>query len=1642
MSDEKVKRPKIKLISHSYSATIEDNFRGSGETELHYWCLERDSKPALVRLTKTPIYCYTAFPQFVKNKFTGKKERITWDSTLALRFYQIIFKMMDSKGNAPIESIFDKKRLLYYYKGDIKTPMIRFSFNTVSALRHYKNIINKPFRIDDMEDVILTIMEETVDPVLRLNTIKNLGYSQWFEVEAEEILIDDEDRISYDGGRDKINREYIADWKTIRPISKEESKGWNSNPRKATIDIECYTPNHNQMTDCDRHDNLVWLISIIFAQKGKPDEKYLISILPMNETKNKYCKHSLDDCEFILADDEEDLIIKFANLIKYLSPEIIDGWNIYGFDFNYLRKRMTKIGGIFPSMGRLLFEKEEFFVIKEWQSSGFGSNKICYPIAKGIICLDELQSVKRLFKYDKYTLDFCSKEILKNKDLEKHNISAKEMFVRYEQLNKTKKALKRFNDGKKSKKTKEQLEKDYLKALDDITEVGIYCLQDSILVNKIYTAINLWIDLVEMSNVAGVTVSDVTTKGQQVRSFSKIYNKAYRENVVINNRIMKKVHYSGGFVNDPDVGLKDNIITLDFAGLYPSIIIALNICYTTLIDPKDWDNVNENDYTPVIFYQEEPVDGVKTTRKDIDLDIPDDNAIEDDYDDDLEAEIEQNEEIDFENMTNEKYEDLFNKFFNFKKKKISKKKKVKTISVRHEYRFVKASVRKGILPMVCEELSAARKDANKELKKLKNTAENLSNIRKDIIDINKLNELELAIFKSEPEKYLYKYNKNIIDETKLNNEELNIYHNNPNELKIRKDMINQKKLSEDELKIFKNTPENILNSFNDTHIIKPNIYKEKLDKKYTDLVNKKNVLTSLYDNYNNIYKECVFSKEKIYNKEFINLIGLYNKDILNTINNNESKINFDLMDVSMNDYWLSKNNLINHINNINNCVENSNNDQLHILLKEKNIYLREYRDKVELLSQEAAKYIDINNKAYGFEDSRTVQYLKLKKSLGSIIEILKFSEVIDECEEKKKLINQNKDKADKLSNKISELEIILNYTKEENSVADVDNIEENKDLYELMSQLDQSIKELEKINIYLDNNKIEDVIELDYYESNIDKYLSLYDGQGGECNGKISDIDNELKLLKEQISTLIELIDSNNFMKDLHSKIKEILTSADVMNSYQLAIKMTNNSMYGFIGVQEGGKLPLIEGALSVTAYGRQSIEKVNNYAISKYNAKIVYNDTDSSMIDLGLKDPRDCEIWGNRLQREMSGTPEIKKRNGQIIPAVESQCNFPSPMKIEYEKGGRMFAIRKKKYVMYTLKSDGTFEIDNKGNKKILKRGITIARRDNCPYVRECYTELLTCIMERESIFKAFKIICDYVIRLLDDKIPFDKMIIIKGVGSNYASETAAMKVFSEELNSRGQIVQAGDRLSYVIVTPHNDPKCKTLGMKMREVLMYKNAIEREGDDYDPESEYPKEKLDYLYYILHNLMNPIDQIFNIAYREELKYCGLIHNNHGSSKANITTPVKFLASFIKAHMRNNLLDIETVYKRSVEDIKELPLMFENRYGRLKEEMLEYSRGVANYFEQVRINKMKLQAKNEENIKKEEKKKLIFKNKEEDIIEKKKKLVFKNKKEDVIENNVIEKKKLVFKKKEKTECQIKEKIKDTFTNTSGYIIKTL
>ena len=97
-------------------------------------------------------------------------------------------------------------------------------------------------------------------------------------------------------------------------------------------------------------------------------------------------------------------------------------------------------------------------------------------------------------------------------------------------------------------------------------------------------------------------MSFLISRGQQIKVFSMILRKCLSVNLLVPT--LRKgfvggddAGYEGATVLDPiKAYYEEPIATLDFASLYPSIMQAYNLCYSTLVSPIDVKKLNPNQY--------------------------------------------------------------------------------------------------------------------------------------------------------------------------------------------------------------------------------------------------------------------------------------------------------------------------------------------------------------------------------------------------------------------------------------------------------------------------------------------------------------------------------------------------------------------------------------------------------------------------------------------------------------------------------------------------------------------------------------------------------------------------------------------------------------------------------------------------------------------------------------------------------------------------------------------------------------------------------------------------------------------------------------------------------------------------------------
>eukprot|EP01050_Picozoa_sp_SAG11_P027940 SAG11_NODE_7278_length_1167_cov_0.997191_1_plen_191_part_10 len=129
-----------------------------------------------------------------------------------------------------------------------------------------------------------------------------------------------------------------------------------------------------------------------------------------------------------------------------------------------------------------------------------------------------------------------------------------------------------------------------------------YCLKDAYLPQQLFDKLMYMYNYVEMARVTGVPISFLLGRGQMIKVMSQLMRKGREQNLVLPVRSRSQDdqlggnEYEGATVLDAISGFyKEPIATLDFASLYPTIIQAHNLCYTTLVPPRDVKDMSEEE---------------------------------------------------------------------------------------------------------------------------------------------------------------------------------------------------------------------------------------------------------------------------------------------------------------------------------------------------------------------------------------------------------------------------------------------------------------------------------------------------------------------------------------------------------------------------------------------------------------------------------------------------------------------------------------------------------------------------------------------------------------------------------------------------------------------------------------------------------------------------------------------------------------------------------------------------------------------------------------------------------------------------------------------------------------------------------------
>ena len=434
----------------------------------------------------------------------------------------------------------DGKDLWGFQNGKL-SPFLRVEFKSHRALRSCVYCVDN-VKYEELRGC--RVYEGNIDSVLRFMHCSGIKSTGWIDPGICEPDMESTCEVNL----------WAPNWRFITPLDRDDFS-----PLKImSFDIECYSSTGG-FPDAKRPADVVFQIGMTTGAFGSQE--------PLERKCLCLKKTDAPDCESF--ETEKELLKAFEKYLIKTDPDIITGWNIFGFDLEYLLIRATVHCGLSPVWGRVKGAVIEL-VEKNLSSSALGNNELKMVPMKGRYVFDLFQDVKREHKLESYSLNNVSKHFLND---QKNDMPVKEIFSRYLE-----------GDPKR------------------LGEVADYCIQDTVLPHKLMVKLCQIQNQIEMAKACWVPLAFLSERGQQIKVFSQMAYKARQLNFMIPTIRAPKFPtaddgYQGATVLEAQTGAYYSPITaLDFASLYPSIMCAHNLCYSTLVMNPKYDNLPGVEY--------------------------------------------------------------------------------------------------------------------------------------------------------------------------------------------------------------------------------------------------------------------------------------------------------------------------------------------------------------------------------------------------------------------------------------------------------------------------------------------------------------------------------------------------------------------------------------------------------------------------------------------------------------------------------------------------------------------------------------------------------------------------------------------------------------------------------------------------------------------------------------------------------------------------------------------------------------------------------------------------------------------------------------------------------------------------------------
>ncbi len=522
----------------------------------------------------TPYY-YIKVPE----EFQGK-----WTEYMSNELKLYLQKKLYKNKDGLLKILIVNKKDIDGFRNEKEYQFLQLIFKNEETYKKTKYLINPSFNKPkplifsiSKKELNFELFEANIEPFIRLCHQKNIKLSGWINIKKYK---DEENELS----SCQIN--ISTKWINMEPIEKKEI----SNLRIASFDIECISDQakklkKNIFPDWEKENDKITQIGTTFYDYSS---KQLVEYMATNKSNNNK-KIVSGDIIIEEFENEKELILGWIKTIRKMNPEIILGYNSNNFDWKYIyeRSKHFEIELYLNKISRLHDYPSKWIAEQKLSSSARGENIFRYLDSPGIINCDLMTIIKQNFKLPGYKLNEVAKEFIED---QKDPLTPLELFQKADGNN------------------------------EEIAEVIKYCTKDCTLLINILLKKCIISNTIAMSCVCHVPYDYIEYKGQQIKVHSQLLLESRKNDYLVKTIPYKntseeeeKEKFTGATVLEPEVGAYfEPISGLDFASLYPSIMIANNYSYETMVKDENYNDIENIKYKTISWKENE---GEKNERE-------------------------------------------------------------------------------------------------------------------------------------------------------------------------------------------------------------------------------------------------------------------------------------------------------------------------------------------------------------------------------------------------------------------------------------------------------------------------------------------------------------------------------------------------------------------------------------------------------------------------------------------------------------------------------------------------------------------------------------------------------------------------------------------------------------------------------------------------------------------------------------------------------------------------------------------------------------------------------------------------------------------------------------------------------------------